>query len=68
MAGASPILPTEQEMDLLRRLRADKLTALLTELDEHGWKMARAVLRSLAERRAYPMNDRKQQTHGEDRR
>jgi hypothetical protein len=55
-------------MALLQRLRADEMVAFLTELDEHGWKMARAVLRSLAERRAYPMNNRQQQTHGEDRR
>jgi hypothetical protein len=58
MAGAIPIAPTEQEMALLQRLRADEMTAFLTELDEHGWSMARAVLRSLAERRAYPMNNK----------
>jgi hypothetical protein len=57
MAGAIPIAPTEQEMALLQRLRADEMVAFLTGLDEHGWKMARAVLRSLAERRAYPMNN-----------
>lgn len=52
---------TEQEMALLQRLRRDEMVEFLTGLDEHGWSMARAVLRSLASRRNYPMNNRQQQ-------
>jgi hypothetical protein len=60
MAGAIPIAPTEQELTLLRRLQADDMVQFLTELDEHGWSMARAVLRELASRRPYPMNQKTQ--------
>jgi hypothetical protein len=45
MAGAIPIRPTEQELLLLQRLRADEMARFLTELDEHGWVL-------LAERRS----------------
>jgi hypothetical protein len=63
MAGALPIAPTEQEMALLRRLQADDMVRFLTELDEHGWSMARAVLRELASRRTYPMNNKTTREH-----
>jgi 5S rRNA maturation endonuclease (ribonuclease M5) len=58
MAGAIPIQLTEQELAMLARLQRDEMVRFLTELDEHGWSMARAVLRSLAERRNYPMNNK----------
>jgi hypothetical protein len=58
--------PTEQELILLARLRQDAMTESLAALDEHAWALARAVLHELALRRAYPMNTRKQQTHGEE--
>jgi hypothetical protein len=64
MAGAIPIRPTEQEMALLARLQRDDMVRFLTELDEHGWSMARAVLRSLAERRNYPMNNKTRKHRG----
>jgi hypothetical protein len=63
MAGALPIAPTEQEMALLRRLQADDMVRFLTELDEHGWSMARAVLRELASRWTYPMNNKTTREH-----
>jgi hypothetical protein len=58
MAGAIPIAPTEQEMALLVRLQRDDMVRFLTELDEHGWVLARAVLREIAGRRNYPMNNK----------
>ena len=59
MAGAIPISLTDAEMALFARLQRDEMVQFLTELDEHGWAMARAVLKELASRRAYPMNNRK---------
>lgn len=59
MAGAIPIRLTDAEMALFQRLKRDEMTAFLAELDEHGWMMARAVLKELASRKAYPMNNRK---------
>jgi hypothetical protein len=58
MAGAIPIRPTEQELALLRRLQADDMVRFLTEMDEHGWALARAVLREISSRKNYPMNNR----------
>jgi hypothetical protein len=58
--GARQIGLTEQEISLLQRLRADGMVEAYSQLDEHGWSMARGVLRQLAERRKYPMNNRKQ--------
>jgi len=49
-------MPTEAENALLSRLRRDGMTDSFALLDEHGWAMARAVLRVLAERSKYPMN------------
>lgn len=49
-------MPTEAENALLLRLRRDGMTEFFGQLDEHGWAMARAVLRVLAERPKYPMN------------
>jgi hypothetical protein len=56
MAGAIPIRPSEQELALLRRLQADDMVKFLTEMDEHGWMLARAVLREISSRRNYPMD------------
>ena len=58
MAGAIPISLTDAEMALFQRLKRDEMTAFLTELDEHGWVLARAVLKELASRRTYPMNNK----------
>jgi hypothetical protein len=58
--------PSEMELALLDRLRVDQMTESLTLLDEHGWALARAVLHELALRRAYPMNNRKSKTQGEE--
>lgn len=58
MAGAIPISLTDAEMALFARLQRDEMVRFLTELDEHGWAMARAVLRELAARRKYPMNNK----------
>jgi hypothetical protein len=66
MAGAIPIRPTEQELALFRRLQQDDWIQFLTELDEHGWTLARAVLREIASRRNYPMNNRDKKHHGEE--
>jgi hypothetical protein len=48
MAGAIQL--TDAEMALFERMKRDEMTAFLTELDEHGWVMARAVLAELARR------------------
>lgn len=58
MAGAIPIRLTDAEMALFQRLQRDEMVRFLTELDEHGWAMARAVLKELASRKNYPMNNR----------
>jgi hypothetical protein len=58
--------PSDMELALLDRLRADAMLESLAALDEHAWCLARAVLHELALRRAYPMNTRKQRTHGEE--
>jgi hypothetical protein len=57
--------PSEMELALLQRLRADEMVESLTRLDAHAWDLARAVLRELAARQNYPMNTRKQQTQRE---
>jgi hypothetical protein len=57
--------PSDMELALLQRLRADEMIESLTRLDEHAWDLARAVLRELAARQNYPMNTRKQKTYGE---
>ena len=49
MSGAMPIFPTPQEMELIGHLRETKMIRFLTELDEHGWVMARAMLAELAQ-------------------
>jgi hypothetical protein len=54
MAGAMPIMLTKQEVDLIQRMRVMDLIRFLTELDEHGWMMARAVLAELASRSTKP--------------
>jgi hypothetical protein len=58
MAGAIPITLTDAEMALFARLQRDDMVRFLTELDEHGWSMARAVLAELASRKNYPMNNK----------
>lgn len=58
MAGAIPIRLTDAEEALWRRMERDEINRFLTELDEHGWMMARAVLRELASRKQYPMNNK----------
>jgi hypothetical protein len=42
MAGAIPISLTDAEMALFARMQRDDMVRFLTELDEHGWAMARA--------------------------
>jgi hypothetical protein len=59
MAGAIPIRLTDAEEALWRRMERDDIHRFLTELDEHGWVLARAVLKELASRKTYPMNNRK---------
>lgn len=58
MAGAIPIRLTDAEEALWRRMERDDINRFLTELDEHGWAMARAVLRELSSRKKYPMNNK----------
>jgi hypothetical protein len=58
MAGAIPIRLTDAEAALFERMKRDEIERFLMELDEHGWMMARAVLKELASRRQYPMNNR----------
>jgi hypothetical protein len=57
MAGAIPIKLTDAELALFARMKRDEIDRFLTELDEHGWELARAVLREIASRRNYPMNN-----------
>jgi hypothetical protein len=66
MAGAIPIKLTDAELLLFARMKRDEIDRFLTELDEHGWELARAVLREIASRRNYPMNNRDKKHHGEE--
>jgi NADH pyrophosphatase NudC (nudix superfamily) len=63
MAGAIPIQLTDAEMALFARMKRDEIDRFLTELDEHGWVLARAVLREIASRRTYPMNNKTKGTN-----
>jgi hypothetical protein len=58
MACSIPIRLTDAELALFARMKRDEIDRFLTELDEHGWILARAVLREIASRRTYPMNNR----------
>jgi hypothetical protein len=58
MAGAIPIRLTDAELSLFARMKRDEIDRFLTELDEHGWVLARAVLKEIASRKLYPMNNR----------
>jgi hypothetical protein len=58
MAGAIPITLSDAELALFARMKRDEIDRFLTELDEHGWSMARAVLKELASRKTYPMNNK----------
>jgi hypothetical protein len=66
MAGAIPITLTDAELALFARMKRDEIDRFLTELDEHGWTLARAVLKEIASRRNYPMNNRDKKHHGEE--
>lgn len=48
MAGAWPILPTPDDLDLFRVLSAHHLAGVLETLDESGWAAAEERLGALA--------------------
>jgi hypothetical protein len=61
MLGAN-ISITAAELALIRRLTAFELTMLLSEINDHGWTVARTTLAIIGAHPEY----RKQTTHGEE--
>lgn len=67
MAGAWPILPTPDDLRLLRVLSNHHLAQVLEELDESGWTAAEQRLRAFAKLPEYqeqqpPTDDAKGET------
>jgi hypothetical protein len=50
MDGATAIMLSAKEVDIIKKLRAAELVDALTWYDDHAWKMLFAVARQLAKR------------------